>query len=140
MKGKLRDLSVFELVWQDSSDDLTTLATRVIASTVRLRVRHGAQEIMLDDAKAVVTLGRDPQNDIVVADRLASRMHAHIERRRDRFVLVDHSSNGTFLTLEGEPEIPLRREEFILRGAGRISFGHAYAKDPSETVEFFCGG
>ena len=38
---------------------------------------------------------------------MASRMHAHIERRRDRFVLVDHSSNGTFLTIDGEPEIPV---------------------------------
>jgi predicted component of type VI protein secretion system len=95
---------------------------------------------MLGDRQAIVALGRDAQNDLVIADRLASRMHAHIERRRDRFVLVDHSSNGTFLTIADEPESPLRREEFILRGAGRISFGHAYARDPTETVEFFCGG
>ena len=140
VKGKLRDLSVFELVWQDSTDDLTTLATRVFATAAQLRILHGERQFMLGEGKAVLTLGRDPQNDVVVADRLASRMHAHIERRRDRFVLVDHSSNGTFLTIAGEPEIPLRREEFILRGAGRISFGHAYARDPSETVEFFCGG
>ena len=139
VKGKLRDLSVFELVWQDSAD-LTTLATRVFAPAAQLRIMHGERQFMLGEGKAAVTLGRDPQNDVVIADRLASRMHAHIERRRDRFVLVDHSSNGTFLTIAGEPEIPLRREEFILRGAGRISFGHAYARDPSETVEFFCGG
>ena len=139
VKGKLRDLSVFELVWQDS-DDLTTLATRVFAPAAQMRILHGERQFMLGEGKAVVTLGRDPQNDVVIADRLASRMHAHIERRRDRFVLVDHSSNGTFLTITGEPEIPLRREEFILRGAGRISFGHTYARDPSETVEFFCGG
>jgi class 3 adenylate cyclase len=138
VKGKLRDLSVFELIWQDSADDLTTLSTRVIAPVAELSVRHGAVEIVLGERRATVTLGRDAQNDIVIADRLASRMHAHIERRRDRFALVDHSSNGTFLTLEGEPEIQLRREEFILRGHGRISFGHAYAKDPTETVLYSC--
>ena len=104
-----------------------------------MRVRHGDREIMLGEWQAGVALGRDAQNDIVIADRMASRMHAHIERRRDRFVLVDHSSNGTYLTIDGEPEIQLRREEFILRGNGHISFGHAYAKDPSETVEFACG-
>lgn len=140
VKGKLRDMSVFELIWQDSTDDLTTLSTRVITPDVRLRVRHGEREIVLGEWQALAALGRGAQNDIVIADRLASRMHAHIERRRDRFILVDHSSNGTFLTLDGEPEIPLRREEFILRGHGRISFGHPYAKDPSEIVEFFCGG
>ena len=65
-------------------------------------------------------------------------MHAHIERRRDRFLLVDHSSNGTFVTPDGEPEIPLRREEFVLRGRGRISFGHALATASQETVDFAC--
>jgi len=32
VKGKLRDMSVCELVWRDSVDDLTTLSTRVIAA------------------------------------------------------------------------------------------------------------
>jgi predicted component of type VI protein secretion system len=63
-------------------------------------------------------------------------MHARIERRRDKFVLVDQSSNGTFVTVEGEAEVHLRREELMLRGRGRISFGHPYAADPSETVDW----
>jgi class 3 adenylate cyclase len=139
VKGKLRDLSVFELVWQDSTDDLTTLSPRFVAPPARLTVRHDGREVLLGEWQATLAIGRDAQNDIVIADRMASRMHAHIERRRDRFVLVDHSSNGTFLTLDGEPEIPLRREEFVLRGTGRISFGHAHAVDPQEIVEFACG-
>ncbi len=138
VKGKLRDMSVCELVWQDSADDQTTLSTRLVVAPARLLVRHGAEETLLGETKATLSLGRDAQNDFVVADRRASRMHAHIERRRDRFVLVDHSSNGTFLTIDGEPEIQLRREEFILRGTGHISFGHAYAADPVETVDFVC--
>ena len=40
------------------------------------------------------------------------------------------------VTRTREKEIELRREEFTLRGSGRISFGHAYAEDPAETVEF----
>ena len=63
-------------------------------------------------------------------------MHAHIERRRDKFVLVDHSSNGTYVTMENEPEIALRREEIVLRGHGHVSFGHAYEDDPSETLAY----
>jgi adenylate cyclase len=138
VKGKLRDLTIFELLWQDSTDDLTTLSARVVARPVCLIVRHGEREFVLGESKAMLALGRDAQNDVVIGDRMASRMHAHIQRRRDRFVLVDHSSNGTFLTLEGEPEIQLRREEFILRGEGRISFGHSHATDPGETVAFEC--
>jgi adenylate cyclase len=74
----------------------------------------------------------------VIADRKASRLHARIERRRDKFVLIDHSSNGTYVTVQGEAEIALRREELALRGRGQISFGHAYEDDPSEVLGFSC--
>jgi predicted component of type VI protein secretion system len=74
----------------------------------------------------------------VIADRMASRMHARIERRRDKFVLVDQSSNGTYVTVDGEPEIELRREEMILRGRGHLSFGHAYPGDSGEVLTFSC--
>ena len=43
---------------------------------------------------------------------------------------------GLVRLLQGENEIELRREEFTLRGRGRIVFGHPYAEDPSEFVEF----
>jgi adenylate cyclase len=140
LKGKQHDISVFEFVWQDSSDDETTLSTRVHTTATPLRVRHGETELMLGADRGSVALGRDAQNDVVIADRMASRMHARIERRRDRYVLIDHSSNGTYVSIAGEPEIQLRREELMLRGHGHISFGHAHEKDPVETVEFFCGG
>lgn len=136
VKGKHDDLDVCELVWQDTNDDLTTLSTRLELPRTRLAVRHDGTEIVLDEARRALAFGRDAQNDVVIADRLASRMHAHVEKRREHFVLVDHSSNGTYVTREGEPEIVLRREELVLRGRGRISFGHAYATDPSESVEF----
>jgi hypothetical protein len=71
-----------------------------------------------------------------VADRKASREHARIERRRDKYVLVDVSSNGTFLTFHGGQEMALRREEVVLHGRGSISFGHSYGADPTEVATF----
>jgi hypothetical protein len=50
--------------------------------------------------------------------------------------VIDQSSNGTFVTVEGEPEVQLRREEMFLRESGHISFGHAYEADPVETLVF----
>jgi hypothetical protein len=46
------------------------------------------------------------------------------------------SSNGTYLTFQGQPEIALRREEVVLHGRGSISFGHRYVEDPNEVVTF----
>jgi class 3 adenylate cyclase len=136
VKGKERDIRVFELLWQDATDEVTAVVTRGPVRVARLALGHGTREILLDERTTTLTLGRDPQNDVVIADRLASRLHGRIERRRDKFVLVDQSSNGTWVTLEGEREIELHREELLLRGRGSISFGHPYAADPTETLAF----
>ncbi len=135
VKGKDKDIVISELTWQDAAD-LTTLTTRPKLRAARLELVHGTRALELGPATSTLTLGRDAQNDIVIADRLASRLHARIERRRDKFVLIDQSSNGTFVTVEGEGEIQLRREELMLRGRGHISFGHPYHADPQETLAF----
>jgi hypothetical protein len=135
VKGKERDIAIVELLWQDSAD-LTTLTTRPKLRPARLLLTHQGRAIELGAGATTISLGRDAQNDVVVADRLASRTHARIERRRDKFVLVDQSSNGTFVAVDGEEEVQLRREEMMLRGRGRIGFGHACGDDPAATVAF----
>jgi class 3 adenylate cyclase len=137
VRGKQADIELYELLWQDSEEDLTTLATRREGRRARLTLRHGDRRIELGDDDGAITFGRDPASDVVIADRKASRVHARIERRRDKYVLVDHSTNGTFCSLEGEGEVELHREELLLRGRGRIVFGHPAVEDPaSEGVEF----
>jgi class 3 adenylate cyclase len=138
LRGKEQDVAMFELTWAESEEELTSLSPRIALAPTKVKLTHGALEIELGEARSRLTLGRDATNDVVVADRKASRMHAHIERRRDKFVLVDHSSNGTWVTVEGKTEITLRREELILRGRGHVSFGHAFADDPAEVVAFAC--
>jgi pSer/pThr/pTyr-binding forkhead associated (FHA) protein len=60
-------------------------------------------------SRAVMGLGRHPQNDIVLDDRSLSRFHARVERRGDRFVVVDcGAQNGVHLNGErvvGESEL-----------------------------------
>ena len=138
VKGKTQDIGIYELIWQESDEDLTAVATRREALPARIVLRHGTQEIVLDETATTITLCRDAQNDIVIADRKASRLHGRVERRRDKFVIVDQSSNGTFVTVDGEPEIMLRREELMLRGRGHVTFGHAYLDDPTEFLGFSC--
>jgi hypothetical protein len=139
VKGKREPVEIHELVWQDS-EELTMLGTRLTEERVpRLRLAFGARELWFDGSgKGAVTLGRDATCDIVLDDRKASRQHAKIERRRDKFVLVDHSSNGTFVQIAGEAELGLRREELILRRRGRIALGHRTSDPEASVVEFSC--
>jgi class 3 adenylate cyclase len=137
VKGKSADLRLFEVTWQKPEELTLRLASVAPAAPAktRLLVRHGGREHLLDGEHGLLTLGRDAGNDVVLADLLASRTHARIERRRDKFALIDHSTNGTFVSFEGEAEFALRREETLLRGPGRLAFGHS-ASDGEEVVSF----
>jgi adenylate cyclase len=141
VKGKGEAISVFEVIWQASEDLTMAITMQPNAGSISmsiprsLRLERGEFALVLDLEHPGVVLGRDPQCAIVVADRQASRQHARIERRRDKFFLIDQSTNGTFVTFDGEPEIVLLREEVMLRGRGRISFGHSAAEN-EETVRF----
>src|SRR5437899_382397 len=73
----------------------------------------------------------------VVADQKASRQHCTIERRQDKWVLKDRSTNGTYVTAEGDSEMLLQREELTLRKHGWIAFGQPRS-GTTEVVEYFC--
>ncbi|MBI4742048.1 MAG: adenylate/guanylate cyclase domain-containing protein [Betaproteobacteria bacterium] len=139
VKGKADELHVFEAIWQQS-DELTMKATRVRLNAglrdTQLHVRYGERLIVLDDAKPAMDIGRDADCDIPVRDRRASRNHARIERRGGKFVLIDQSTNGTYVTFAGEDELFLRREELVLRGGGRICFAAPAAGADADSAEF----
>jgi hypothetical protein len=141
IKGKGDDIDICEVLWQAGAD--VTMATASFAAAVpevKLHLAHGSRHLVLEEANTGITLGRDPGCQVVLADRMASRVHARIERRRDKFFLIDQSTNGTFVTFAGETEVALRREEVMLRGQGRITFGHSIRESGEETVEFSVRG
>ena len=140
VKGKAEDICVFEIVWHESEETTMMIGRNHMPPTQEsaLRLVHRGRNFIVNAERPSVVIGRDEQADIVIEDRRASRIHARIERRRDKFVFIDQSSNGSYVTIRGAKEIQLRREELVLHGNGSISLGHAYAKDPSEVVEFFC--
>jgi len=138
IKGKGDDIEVCEVIWEIGDDLTLTAASAGVATPARfeLHLAHGSGELVLKNADATVSLGRDATCGLVLADRKASRVHARIERRRDKFFLIDQSTNGTFVTFDGEAELVLRREEIMLRSRGRITFGHSAAEAGGEIVTF----
>lgn len=138
VKGMDDAIDVHEVLWNRGDENLTMRfsAQPPAVRDTRLRLRHGDQEVLLDAARPSAAFGRDPHADLVTRDSRASRAHGRIERRRDKYVLIDESTNGTYVKFLGEPEFVLRREEAILRGRGRISFGHSTDDHGEELLEF----
>ena len=137
MAGKA-EVGVCELMWSDT-DDATQLAVQRASTDAgeSLRLVYRTRVLTLFAGKAPVVLGRDTTADLVVADRKASRAHCEIGERHGEFVLADRSQNGTFVSIDGEREVVLRREEAPLRGHGFITLGQSRST-ATEFVEFFC--
>ena len=138
VKGQDRGVAICELMWTDTDDATQLVSSRASTDgTDTLRIVYRSRVVNLSEAHPSLVVGRDATADLVVPDRMASRTHCVIERRQDKFVLTDRSANGTWLSIDGDGEIVLRREESLLRSHGYIALGQPRAT-ASELVEFFC--
>lgn len=136
-QGKPEGVGVFEVIWRDNPElTMKTSQFMKVEPLPMLRLRHEGIDVQLDAMRDALSFGRDAGNDLIVADRRASRIHARIERRVNHYFLVDQSTNGTYVTFDGELEIALKKEEVPLRGRGRIAFGHSSRDVSAEIVEF----
>ena len=102
----------------------------------KLRLRHGAAELFVAEQRNTVTLGRDKHSDLVIGDPRASRHHAKIELRQDKFVLTDQSTNGTYISTEADGSHAVKQAEAVLHGRGRISFGQACKEGIPDFVDY----
>jgi len=71
-----------------------------------------------------------------VADDFASRQHAKVEFRDDKFILADLSINGTYVRFADGHVLHAVQEEILLRGAGSISLGRAFHEPAARLIEF----
>lgn len=75
-------------------------------------------------ASKVISIGRDPSNDLVLSDSMVSRRHAILEQRDNIYVLRDNnSSNGTLVNGDKvDAEKTLRDGDLLAIGSSRLLF------------------
>ncbi len=126
IKGKAESIAICEVLWQvDNLTVITGSLPNADASKMALRIDYANGVVTLRPGEEAVTIGRGSGCRIKLQVHCASRSHARIEFRRDKFVLSDSSTNGTFVQADGDDEVVLNREDFILLGSGRISLGRS---------------
>jgi hypothetical protein len=140
VRGKAEEVVLFEIVWQP--DEVTSMLPTVQWSSEksrkqkRLRLRSQGNEVIVGAGRKNVKLGRAEDNDVVVKGNLISRVHARIEASRDRFTLIDESTNGTFVQTKEGDEIFVRRDSTILRGEGVIGLGRVAQPGTSLAIHY----
>jgi len=85
-----------------------------------------------------IILGRSKDCDLMVTSDLSSRHHAQLVYRKGKFVLIDQSTNGTFVKAQGGKEVYVQQEETPLSGSGFISLGKAVTVDNEHLIYYSC--
>ena len=130
--------TIYEGLWQ-SDENITALLSGVMAEPSaqdQAELSYGGELIAFDPQCKCVTFGREATNSVVVSSRKASRVHARIERRREKLILIDQSANGTYVMDEQGRETVLRLEEMALRGRGFVSFGEPVVAGGESLLEY----
>ena len=140
LKGSTEESTVYQVVWHKDTTNLTEVNLQshkfIPGDEGSLLVAHQNLTLCLDQGRASITIGRGDECDLVVTEKLASRKHVSIRLLRTHFYLVDHSLNGTFVTVESGEEVHVLRAELLLDGSGRLSLGRSTREGATETITF----
>jgi len=140
LKGSTTESTVFQVLWRTDSQHITDVnvySDKVIpGDTGSLVLMLGGQSVRLDQWRPSATAGRGTDCDLIVANKFASRRHLTVKLMRTNFYLIDHSINGTFVSLDGGQEIHVLRSELLLEGKGQIILGRSLIEEPTEIIQF----
>ncbi|HQI01068.1 MAG TPA: adenylate/guanylate cyclase domain-containing protein [Deltaproteobacteria bacterium] len=137
IKGKAGEVSIFEIVWEEKDQTIIVSNDPTIPVIyTRLHLKMGEQDLFVDTGRPSVVLGRQAQNDLVVREATASRVHARIEYRRGKFVLIDQSTNGTCVAMEGKKSVYVHNDEIVLGARGFISLGCEVDSSSPQAIHF----
>jgi uncharacterized RDD family membrane protein YckC len=101
-----------------------------VAKLVLNPTSSNRREIALSST-IILTIGRDPSNDLVLPDAMVSRRHAVVEHRSGQFFLRDCSSaNGSVVNGDRVSERGLRDGDLVAIGSTRLLF----REEPPETL------
>ena len=138
VKGREKPVVMYDIVWKHTGDEtsLMEVASGVFGGKL-LKLKFQNQAINVLPEPQSFVLGRGIDSGLIVTGNMVSRQHACIDFRRDKFILKDLSTNGTYVRMNSE-DIFIKREETLLRGKGIISLGKAVDDQTSLNIQFEC--
>jgi class 3 adenylate cyclase len=132
------EMDIYQLIWEAGRSTILNPASlaRGDGDGPRLELSCGKLKFEVTQSRPTACLGRDRANDLMVQGGWVSRMHARVELRRGRFVLIDQSTNGTYVHTPPEADRFLKLEEQELTGSGVIMLGDNSDPGSSSAVAF----
>lgn len=130
LKGQTERSLVYRLNWElcdTLSLDATMLANIAITTEfeapAQLLINHKGNTYSVKTSSQLCIGRNQGAVQVCVKHKNASRMHCTLSYNHGKFVLEDHSTNGTYLQQTGQQEVFLKRESTTVSADGIISIG-----------------
>lgn len=145
VKGKRQALDVIEVVWNEDDATSLFLPTKLPERkppSGMLTLVLGTRKVQITDRNTPFVIGRGEHCNLVLPSETASRSHLRIESRLGEFVIIDHSTNGTYITTPPGKrahdglDMRLHHREWTMVGAGKISLGKPVASAGETGLSF----
>lgn len=141
LRGQIDEVALYEVLWQP--EEATSMLPKIDWADAepkpagKLSLKFQGQEVVLSaDGLRSVTLGRADENNVTIKGNLISRVHARIELNKTRYMIIDESTNGTFVQRDDGEEVYVRRDSSELTGSGLIGLGRVAARGTPLAVEY----
>lgn len=143
LKGANHPRLVYRLCWETPTQphnatavmEVAELHQRLQAHRLYIEGAQRSQELGPEDLP--LTFGRDAEAvHWAIDSNKVSREHCEIVFRRGKFVLIDHSTNGTYVTVSQDEALYIRREEAPLTGSGTLCLGQKPGRPDTVTLSF----
>ena len=141
LKGIEDAMEIHRIEWQAdiTANTVVASASAVEAQSMRKPIAEldiAGRQIIVDESSPLLEIGRDEINNLMLSADCVSRHHLQLRCKDGQILLIDNSTNGTFINREDHNPLFVRRETLVLEGGGLLGVGAAPAPDGDHTMQF----
>lgn len=141
LKGAQQISTIYRLYWQaDESQESETqlMLGKMVNEQLNidsLTIEYRGQSTVISENLTPFFIGRDASKcELLVEGSQVSREHSTIDFQRGKFVLLDHSTNGCYLSPAGKEEFYIRREEYPVLDTIQLSLGISVKENAQDAI------
>jgi hypothetical protein len=124
----------FQVPQEKLDQALISVAGAASASQLVLSIEESI--INVNERHPLVRIGRGDDCHIRIADRRVSRLHATVEYKKGKYLLIDDSLNGTFVQIIGREMVALKKDQIVLVNKGVIGVGRKADESSKSAIRF----
>ncbi len=141
LKGIESAMEIHRIEWQADKTANTVVASMSEIKTHAMRkpiakLDISGRRLLVDEATPLLEIGRDETNNLTLSADCVSRHHLQLQCKDGQILLIDNSTNGTFINREDHNPMFVRRDTLVLEGSGLLGVGATPATDANHTMEF----